>query len=209
MADSQLKHEIRATVLKWKLGVKARNDRQEKIVDNVFKELEHLSEVLFNKYSGSSGVNAECHRICDLWPMARRVLEWLRKGIITLLRSTPSLASPHFCKLSREIPMESFDLIWKEVIEHNNFGHEWTETRAVVTITITDRRKAKFIFNKINCYGVVVKKEELLRRKFSDQSVAEVTTKEQPMVLRYRKNNEVLTLTFNYGYWNSVGIPQH
>ena len=210
MADTELKKEIRATVLKWKLGVKSRDKRQENIVNNVFNELEILSDVLFSKYSGSSYQNKFCHRIVDLWPMTKRILEKLHSGIAVRLRKTPTTASPYFCKVDREVPREVFDIIWKEIVEHNGFGHEANQTTATVTIRITDRRKAVYIFNKMNSDGCIVEKAKLLRKYFDDESKAEVIiTKEQPLIIKYRKNSEVLTLTFHYGYWNSFGIPQH
>ena len=29
------------------------------------------------------------------------------------------------------------------------------------------------------------------------------------MKLKFHKSSEVLTLSFHYGYWNYMGVPQH
>ncbi|KAK3722849.1 hypothetical protein QZH41_007805 [Actinostola sp. cb2023] len=69
---------------------------------------------------------------------------------------------------------------------------------------------AIYVFNRMNDEEVKIEKNKLLKKEFDDNSIAEVLiSKEQPMVMKYSKNNEMLAISFNYGYWNSFGIPQH
>jgi len=166
-------------------------------------------EVVYTKCDESVS-RKECHPIVDIWPMTRRIIVKLHEGIYRRLRSTTTTASPYFCHFTREVSKEVFDIIWKGIIEHNSFGHNSTTTAACVTICITDKRKAIYVFNRMNDEEVKIEKNKLLKKEFDDNSIAEVLiSKEQPMVMKYSKNNEMLAISFNYGYWNSFGIPQH
>lgn len=110
----------------------------------------------------------------------------------------------------REAPKEVFNIIWKQILEHNSFGHNSTETAACVRIEITDKRKAIYIFSRMNDEGVVVERAKLLKKEFPNKSIAEVlASKEHPFRLKYNKNSEIMIINFHCGYWNSYGVPQH
>jgi hypothetical protein len=196
-------------MLRWKLSVRSDSENDELFIGNVFQELDSMMESIFKKHDGSVRRN-DCHPIIDIWPMTERVISKLHDGIYRRLRSTPTTASPYFCQFTREVSEEVFGVISNRIIDHNSFGHTTTTTAARVTIVITDKRKAIYLFNRMNDEGVKVEKNKLLKKNFPDNCFAEVIiSKEQPMTLKFSKNKEVLSITFYYGYWNNFGIPQH
>jgi len=210
MAASDLKREIRATLTNWKLSVHSQDKKEETFVGNVFQELDGLMEMIFKKHDGSCGNNSQCHRVLDCWPMTRRCIEKLHDCIYRRLRYPPTTASPFFATFSREVPREIFDIILKDIMERNGFGHTVKTTPARVSITITDKRKAVYFFNRINSNGVVTPKAKLLQKEFSDGGFAKVLiSQEAPMIMRYSLNSEMLMISFYYGYWNSFDVPQH
>jgi hypothetical protein len=172
MASSELKRDIRARLLRWKLSVKHRDKKEEQFTSNVFKDLDNLLETIYYKYDGSVRFH-ESHKIMDIWPMTERFLTKVHNCICRRLRSSPTTASPYFCVVTREVSREVFE-VCKEIMEHNSFGHITTATRARFTITITDIRKAIYFFNRINAEGVIIEKHLLLKKVFSDGSEAKV-----------------------------------
>ena len=70
-----MKHEVRASILNWKLSVKCRNDSDQTFVNNVFKELDNLIEMVYHKHDGSVPNRVrECHKIVDVWPMTESTI---------------------------------------------------------------------------------------------------------------------------------------
>jgi hypothetical protein len=76
--------------------------------------------------------------------MAERALFALHKAIVCRLRSSPSTVTPWFASFSRDILLEVFNLIFKKVIQHNSFGHAYTESPAIIKVIFTD------IFKRMN-----------------------------------------------------------
>ena len=112
--------------------------------------------------------------------------------------------------------LEVFEVTLRHIIQSNNFGHRFQETPAYIKVSITDTRKAVFIFNKMNVDCVIVSRAKLLKRSLGISDELErcevVISEENPWywnTLKYHKNNEVLSVYFCYGYWNQYGIPQH
>lgn len=209
MASYEVKQRIRSSIIKWKLSVQNDNERDQSFRNDVFKELSSLMECIFRKHDGTFRRN-HCHPIVDIWPMTERCIFKLHKGIIARLRATPVTASPYFCNFTREVPNEVFDNICEQIIKHNSFGHIVTTTAARVVVSITEKRKAAYVFKHMNDEGVRVENCRIMRREFPDKSHAEVIiSAEKPMTLAYRKNSETLSISFHYGVWNSFGVPQH
>ena len=101
-------------------------------------------------------------------------------------------------------------MILNQVISHNSFGHTTTETTAVIRVLVIDDRKLSYIFNRMNDEQVRVPRNELLMKTFEDTSYAKVVVNEEyNFIFKYNKNSEVLTVSFNYGFWNAFGIAQH
>ena len=59
---------------------------------------------------------------------------------------------------------EVFDVIYQKIVNSNNFGHQSREKPACTDIEITDRRKAVFVFNKMNQDGILVSRDHLLKK---------------------------------------------
>ena len=63
--------------------------------------------------------------------------------------------------------------------------------------------------------GAEVDRNSLLKKKFQDslqlERCQDIVTEDKPilMALKFNKSSEVLMVTFQYGYWNQHGIPQH
>ena len=141
--------------------------------------------------------------------MVKRTLCRLHEAIIKRLRSTPSLSNPWRSVFQKDIPVEVFDIIWK-IIKRNGFGHETLETKAKVSISIFDIRKAVYLFNYLNKDGVITEKCKLLKKDFKNGECASVVvSRDKPFCVNYNKNSEVLSISFSYGVWNQNGIPQH
>ena len=204
-----LKHRIRSSVLNWKLSIETDGKKDNSFKEDVFKELDCLIESIFKKHDGSVR-RSNCHPIVDIWPMTARIIFKLHASICGRLRATPVTASPYCCSFTREVLQEVFGIISTNIINHNSFGHTSRSTPARVTISIHDKRKAIYLFNHMNDEGVKVEKDDLLKKVFADESCAKVlVSKEQPMILRYSKNSETLTISCHYGVWNSFQIAQH
>lgn len=209
MAPFDVKREIRAKLLGWNLSIQRRDQLDDKFIGDVFRDVESLMEMVFEKHEGSPVIK-ECHKIIDLWPMTRRYLQSLHQRMYRRLRSKANTASPYFCSFSLEMPREVFDIIWKNIINKNSFGNTVNVTPVCVRITITDFRKAVYLFDHMNKDYSLINKEELLMKTYEDGGIAKVVISlSQPMVLMFRVNFDTLLVNYSYGYWNSHGIPQH
>ena len=76
---------------------------------------------------------------------------------------------------------------------------------------ISDFRKAKYLFKRMDIDGTEVDYENILKKQINrEQERCEViVSNEKPLELKFHKKNEVLTVKFHYGYWNMDGVPQH
>ena len=138
--------------------------------------------------------------------MVLRMLTKIHGKIIRRLRSKPSLATPWKGDFTMDVPFEVFEVTLRHIIQSNNFGHRFQETPAYIKVSITDTRKAVFIFNKMNADCVIVSHAKLLKRSLGISDELErcqaAISEEKPLVLKYHKNNEVLSVYFCCGYWN-------
>ena len=96
--------------------------------------------------------------------MVLRMLKKIHDKIIRRLRSKPSLATPWRGDFTTDVPLEVFEVTLGHIIQSNNFGHRFEETPAYIKVSITDTRKAVFIFNKMNVDCVIVSRAKLLKR---------------------------------------------
>ena len=138
--------------------------------------------------------------------MVLRMFKKIHDKIIRRLRSKPSLATPWRGDFTMDVPLEVLEVTLRHIIQSNNFGHRFEETPAYIKVSITDTRKAVFIFNKMNVDCVIVSRAKLLKRSLGISDELErcevVISEEKPLVLKYHKNNEVLSVYFCCGYWN-------
>lgn len=157
-------------------------------------------ETVFEKHDGLL-THTKCHEIVDIWPMTRRCIQKLHESMLRRLRGTPTSSSPYYCSFTREVPKEIFNIIWKRIVNHNSFGHTIKITPCRITATITDKRKATYLFKRMNKDGIVTEKTKLLRKECRDGDVAEVLiTQTQPFILKYSLTTEVLSISYFHGY---------
>ena len=115
-----------------------------------FAELDAAVGVIEEKFTTLSGRNRELQKLIPIQGMVIRTLKKLHEKITRRLRSKPTLATPWRGELTIDIPQEVFDLMYHKIVKSNNFGHQSREKPACTDIEITDRRKAVFVFNKMN-----------------------------------------------------------
>ena len=170
--------------------------------------------LLEEKYRDQSR-NREVQQLVGTQSMVINALKKIHEKIVRRLCTTPSMTTPWKGEFTLDLPREVFRVILNHIIQRNSYGHRYKESDAVIDVELTQLRKAVFIFDKMNLEGDLIAKAELLKKSFSSgKGVAAercevVITESKPMRLKYRKNSEVLSVTFHYGYWNQHGIPQH
>ena len=183
-------------------------------ISKFFNEVEAAVGLLEEKYRDHSR-NREVQQLVGTQSMVINALKKIHEKIVRRLRTTPSMATPWKGEFTLDLPREVFRVILNHIIQRNSYGHRYKESDAVIDVELTQLRKAVFIFDKMNLEGDLIAKAELLKKSFSSgKGVAAercevVITESKPMRLKYRKNSEVLSVTFHYGYWNQHGIPQH
>ena len=194
------------------LSVRSDNERDELFKQKVYKELSSLMECVFKKHDRSFR-RSHCHLIVDIWPMTERIIFRLHQGIFRRLRATPVTASPYFFCFTREVSKEVFDVICKQIINHNSFGHTSTAAAARVSICITGRRKGVYLFNYMNDEGIMVDKCKLMKKELGDNSYAKVIiSEEKPMTLKFSKNMETFAIFFPLCglefFWSTAALRQ-
>lgn len=99
----------------------------------------------------------------------------------------------------------------KHILDRTNFGHEFSETNTQLFYKISDFRKAKYLFKRMDIDGTEADYENILKKQINrEQERCEViVSNEKPLELKFHKKNEVLTVKFHYGYWNMDSVPQH
>ena len=192
------------------------NSSQLRQISSFYSQLEVAVDTLEAKYTSnvSRSKDREIQQLLPSQGMVLRMLKKINDKIIRRLRSKPNLGTPWRSDFTMDVPLEVFEVTLRHIIQSiNNFGHRFEETPAYIKVSITDRRKAAFIFNKMNVDCVIVSHAKLLKRSLGISDELErcevVISEEKPLVLKYHKNNEVLSVYFCYGYWNQYGILKH
>ena len=182
-----------------------------------FAELNAAVEVIEEKFTTFSGRNRDLQKLIPIQGMVVRTLKKVHEKIIRRLRTKPTIATPWRGDFTVDVPREVFDVIYQKIVKSNNFGHQSSEKPACTDIQITDRRKAVFVFNKMNHDGILVSRDHLLKKCLGNcagdvhtvERCEVVVCGEKPVRLKYHHNTEVLSVNFHYGYWNQFGVPQH
>ena len=85
---------------------------------------------------------------------------------------------------------------------YTNFGHEFCRTNSQLIYNITNFRKAKYLFSRVDNDGTEVDRNNILKKEMQVPEWCEViVTAEKPLVLKFHKQNEGLLVKFHYGYW--------
>lgn len=182
-----------------------------KKVNDFFSELDDAVKVLEDKFSSTRSSFGNVQRLLPSQGMVARALRKMHLKIVRRLHTRPKLAHPWLGEYTMDMPREVFTCISKDIMERTNFGHQSNETNTQIIYQIVDLRKAKYLFKRMNLDGAELDRDCILKKPLDNglEKCEVIVCEEKPMELKFHKNNEVLTVTFHYGYWNSSGIPQH
>ena len=109
-------------------------------------------------------------------------------------------------------PQEVFECISKDLMQRTSFGHRFRETNTQVVYKITDMRKARYLFARMDLDGAEVDPAVIFKRCMAPvqnnlERCEVLVSEEKPMELKFNKPKELFEL--HYRYWNPSGIPQH
>ena len=93
--------------------------------------------------------------------MVARALRKVHSKVIRRLTLRPKLANPWFGEFSVDVPMEVMECISKHILDRTNFGHEFRETNTQLFYKISDFRKAKHLFKRMDIDGTDVDYENI------------------------------------------------
>lgn len=182
-------------------------------VGSYFKELEEAVAVLDEKYSNRSGRLSTVQRLIPSRRIIARSLRKVHGKIIRRLHTRPRIADPWRGECKMDMPLELFDCISKDILQRTSFGQRYRETRTETVYEITDLRKAKFLFGRMDLDGSDVDRGVILKKCMALSNSLErcevVVSNDKPMELKFNKTKELFVVKFHYGYWNPSGIPQH
>ena len=79
--------------------------------------------------------------------------------------------------------METMECISKRILDQTNFGHEFSETNTQFFYKISDFRKAKYLFKRMDIDGTEVDYENILKKQINrEQERCEViVSNEKPL----------------------------
>ena len=179
-------------------------------ISRFYHEVETAVGMLEKKYVGQSR-NKEIQQLVGTQRIVINALKKIHTKIVSRLRPTPNLTNPWNGEFSLDIPQEVFDVLLKHIVQRNSYGHQYTETTAVVNVEVTRTNKAVFIFDKMNIEGELIAKDDLLKKKPTKNNgrCEVIVDNSKPLKFRYNNNSEVLSVNFYYGLWNEHGVPQH
>lgn len=210
--------EINRFLTKNKLEYFAQTDSTatHRDISKFYMEISKAVAILEEKYTIQPPAKRHCiQKLVGTGDMVVNTLRKIHLKICRRLRSSPSLATPWRADFTMNIPKQVFSVIFEEIVKHNGYGHESKETTSLIEVSVTEKKKAIFIFNHINVKEDIIAKEELLQKKFkckgenSLERCEIIVNKLTPLRFKYSKNTEVLSVNFSYGYWNKYGVPQH
>ena len=215
-ANLQFSESLQQPIQRCKLDILGRVDTGDGIqrISNFFGELEAAVSVLDTKYSHCGGRFSTVQRLVPARGMVARSLQKIHAKIIRRLSTRPRLANPWRGDFQMDMPQEVFECISKDLMQRTSFGQRFRETNTQVVYEITDMRKAKYLFARMDLDGTEVDPDVILKRRMAPvQNSLErcevLVSNEKPMELKFKKTKELFELKFHYGYWNASGVPQH
>lgn len=199
---------------KWDILKSAKNGDDIGWVSNFFRELEDAVAVFDRKYSDREGRFSKVQRLMPSRRIVARSLRNFHAKVILPLHTRPRLAYPWRGELKMDIPLEWFESISQDILQHTSFGQRYRETNTEIIFEISDLRKAKYLFGRMDLDGFEVDPADILKKHMSTSSNnlerSEVlASTDKPMELKFHKKKELLEVSFHYGYWNPSSIPQH
>ena len=215
-ANLHFAESLRQPIQRCKLDLLDRVDTGDGIrrVSKFFGELEEAISVLDTKYSHRGGRFSTVQRLVPARRMVARSLQKIHAKIIRRLNTRPRLANPWRGDFQMDMPQEVFECISKDLMQRTSFGQRFRETNTQLVFEITDMRKAKYLFARMDLDGTEVDPAVILKKQMAPvQNSLErcevLVSNEKPMELKFNKSKELLQLKFHYGYWNPSGVPQH
>ena len=183
-------------------------------VNKFFNELEDAVAVLDEKYSHRGGRFSTVQRLMPSRGMVARSLRKMHGKIVRRLHTRPRLANPWRAEFKMDMPQELFNCISQDIMQRTSFGQRYKETNNLIVYEITDLRKAKYLFGRMDLDGSEVDPAVTLKRCMapSENSLERcevLVSNDKPMELKFNKAKELFEVKFHYGYWNQSGVPQH
>ena len=126
-------------------------------ISKFFGELEESVSVLDTKYSHRGGRFSTVQRLVPARCMVARSLQKIHAKIIRRLNTRPRLANPSGGDFQMDMPQEVFDCISKDLMQRTSFGQRFRETSTQVVYEITDMRKAKYLFTRMDLDGIALR----------------------------------------------------
>ena len=215
-ANLHFAESLRQPIQRCKLDLLDRVDTGDgtQRISKFFGELEEAISVLDTKYSHRGGRFLTMQRLVPARWMVAWSLQKIHAKIIRRLNTMPRLANPWHGDFQMDMPQEVFECISKDLMQRTSFGQRFRETNTQLVYEITDMRKAKYLFTRMDLDGTDVDPPVILKKQMAPvQNSLErcevLVSNEKPMELKFNKSKELLQLKFHYGYWNPSGVPQH
>ena len=204
-ANLQFAESLREPIQRCKRDLLGRVDTGDGIrrINSLFGELENAVSILDAKYSHRGGRFSTVERLVPARGMVARSLRKMHAKIIRRLSTRPKLANPWRGDFQMAMPREAFECISKDLLQRTSFGQRFKETNTQVVYEITDIRKAKYLFARMDLDGAEVDRAVISKRCMAPLQ----NSLERCEVLV--SEEELFKLKFHYGYWNPSGIPQH
>ena len=145
-----------------------------------------------------------------LIPIQPLVIKELQKWNHLIKRAMKAMSfNGYYIDIYRDVPHAVFDEI-VNITTSNMHCTTITETRAVVTISITSMDKLLMILNRMNTPKFIMSRSLFLQKSLGARGCCKVVCHEQrPFHISYRKNSERMALKLSYGHWNLTGVAQH
>ena len=99
--------------------------------------------------------------------MVARSLQRIHAKIIRCLNTRPRLANPWCGDFQMDMPQEVCECISKDLMQRTSFGQRFRETNTQVVYEITDMRKAKYLFVRMDLDGTEVDSDVFLKRRIA------------------------------------------
>ena len=120
--------------------------------------------------------------------------------VIRRLHTRPGLANPWRGEFKMDIPLELSESISQDILQRTSFGQRYRETNTEIIFEVTDLRKAKYLFGRMDLDGFEVDPADILKKRTSTSSnnferCEVLASTDKPMELKFLKN-----------YWKSVFI---
>jgi len=165
-ANLQFAESLREPIQRCKRDLLGRVDTGDGIrrINSLFRELEDAVSLLDAKYSHRSGRFSSVQRLVPARGMVAKSLRKIHTKIICRPSTRLKLANPWRGAFQMDMLQDVFECISKDLMQHTSFGLRFRETDIQVVYEITDIRKAKYLFARMDLDGAEVDRAVIVKR---------------------------------------------